>query len=307
MLITVLVPTYRRPLDLLRCLKALAQQTRPVDQVIVTIRNTDVETWKSLKAIDQLELPLQTVEVVKPGVVAAMNAGLTVLEGDILAITDDDAVPHPDWIEQIEQHFLVDDQVSGVGGRDYVYHGDVLEDGAALEVGTVSWFGRATGNHHIGIGEAREVDVLKGVNMSFRKTAIHNLKFDERMKGTGAQVHFEMAFCLALKKKGWKLIYDPKIAVDHYPATRFDEDKRQVFNATAYENMAHNKTLALLENLPPLNRAIFLFWSFLVGTRQTFGIVQAFRFLTFEKETAVKKLYASFRGNYKGIKAWIRV
>jgi hypothetical protein len=43
------------------------------------------------------------------------------------------------------------------------------------------------GNHHLGVGEPREVDVLKGVNMSYRRTAIADIHFDERMRGTGAQ------------------------------------------------------------------------------------------------------------------------
>jgi len=32
---------------------------------------------------------------------------------------------------------------------------------------------------------------------------------------------------------GWKLIYDPRVAVDHYPAQRFDEDQRNKFNQIA--------------------------------------------------------------------------
>lgn len=282
MLISVLIPTYRRPHDLLRCLEALTKQTRKADQVIVTIRDTDIETWEAIQNMQHLQLPLQTVEVTVPGVVAAMNTGLTVLQGDILSITDDDSVPHPDWIERIEQHFLTDEAIGGVGGRDYVYHGETLEDGAATIVGKVNWFGRITGNHHIGIGNPREVDVLKGVNMSFRQSAMKDLKFDDRMRGSGAQVHFELSFCLSLKRMGWKLIYDPKVAVNHYPAVRFDEDQRKKIDLRATVNTAFNETLVLMEYLPSIRREIFFFWSLVIGTRQYFGILQAIRF--FPKE-----------------------
>uniref|UniRef100_A0A832H467 Glycosyltransferase n=1 Tax=Oscillatoriales cyanobacterium SpSt-402 TaxID=2282168 RepID=A0A832H467_9CYAN len=304
MLITVLVPTYRRPQDLLRCLKALSQQTRPVDQVIVTIRDTDAETWQTLPTFDQFKLPLQTVEVTVSGVVAAMNAGLFAFKGDVLCITDDDSVPHPDWIERIEQHFLADEQVGGVGGKDYVYHGEVLEDGAASVVGKLSWFGRAIGNHHIGIGDAREVDILKGVNMSFRQAAIQQFKFDERMRGTGAQVHYELAFCLNLKKHGWKLIYDPNVAVDHYPAQRFDEDQRRSFNATAVTNAVHNETISLLDNFSLSRCIVFLLWSFMVGTRQSFGLLQCLRFFPKEGFLAVKKWLAALQGRWQGYQTW---
>ncbi|MDB9482477.1 glycosyltransferase, partial [Dolichospermum circinale CS-537/05] len=72
---TVLIPTYRRPQDLYRCLKALEQQTKPVDQAIVVIRDTDTETQQFLNQLHH-HLPLETVTVSQPGVVAALNAGL---------------------------------------------------------------------------------------------------------------------------------------------------------------------------------------------------------------------------------------
>jgi cellulose synthase/poly-beta-1,6-N-acetylglucosamine synthase-like glycosyltransferase len=103
-----------------------------------------------------------------------MNAGLDAACGDIIAFTDDDAAPHTDWLERIEAHFLSDTNIGGVGGRDWVYHGTQLEEGEREVVGQVQWFGRVIGEHHLGVGEAREVDVLKGVNMSFRRSAIGN-------------------------------------------------------------------------------------------------------------------------------------
>ena len=304
MTITVVVPTYRRPKDLVRCLEALKQQTRPADEVLVIVRDTDTETWTFLATFNPDLLPLNTVTVKVPGVVAAMNAGLDSAKGDIIAFTDDDAAPHSDWLARIENHFLSDEQIGGVGGRDWVYHGTQLEDGECEVVGQVNWFGRMIGNHHFGVGAPREVDLLKGVNMSFRRTAINELRFDQRMQGTGAQVNFEIAFSLALKRAGWKLIYDPKVAVDHYPAQRFDEDQRRSFNEIALTNAVHNETLILLEHLPRANRAVFLLWAILVGTRESLGLVQCLRFLPGEGLLAGQKLLVSWRGRWQGWRTW---
>ncbi|BAY23476.1 glycosyl transferase family protein [Calothrix sp. NIES-2100] len=222
------------------------------------------------------------------------------MEGDIVSITDDDAAPHPDWLEKINTHFICDRRLGGVGGRDWIHQGKQLLDDSRQIVGKLQWFGRVIGNHHLGVGEPREVDILKGVNMSFRQEAIAQLRFDERMRGTGAQVHFEMAFTLALKRAGWKLIYDPQVAVDHYPAQRFDEDQRHNFNEIAFLNLVHNETLVLLENLPPLRRGVFLLWAILVGTRDSLGLVQWFRLLPSQGQLAGKKLWASLRGRWQG-------
>jgi glycosyltransferase involved in cell wall biosynthesis len=304
MKITVIVPTYRRTKDLARCLEELQKQTRPADEVILVVRDTDTETWAFLEAFNLGSLPLRTETVSITGVVAAMNTGLEVAKGDIIAFTDDDAGPHPDWLERIEAHFLADDRVGGVGGRDWVYHGTELEDGAREVVGQVQWFGRVIGNHHIGVGEPREVDVLKGVNMSFRRAAIAGLRFDPRMRGTGAQVHFEVAFTLALRRAGWTLIYDPKVAVDHFRGQRFDEDKRDTFNELAVTNAVHNETLILLEHFSPIQRTIFLVWAMLVGTRDAPGFMQWLRFSAKEGSLAGKKWLASIRGRWQGVLSW---
>ena len=69
-----------------------------------------------------------------------------------------------------------------------MYYGTELAEGSRAVVGKLAWFGRLTGNHHLGVGGGREVDVLKGVNMSFRREAIADLRFDQRMRGSGAKV-----------------------------------------------------------------------------------------------------------------------
>ncbi len=307
MKITVIVPTYRRPKDLARCLQALDKQTRPADEVLVVIRDTDIETWLFLETFNSESLPLLTMTVKVPGVIAAMNMGLDEAHGEIVAFTDDDAAPHTDWLARIETHFLSDKSVGGVGGRDFVYKDNQLVERTCKVVGKVQWFGRVIGNHCFGRGKPQEVDVLKGVNMSFRQTAIKNLRFDERMRGTGAQVHFELAFTLSLRRAGWKLIYDPKVAVDHYPAQRLNEERlvwSASFDQIASINAAHNETLILLEHLPSMRRFVFLLWAVLIGTRDLLGFLQLLRFLPRKGILTVYKWLASMRGRWQGWLTW---
>lgn len=305
MKMTVIVPTYRRPKDLERCLEAIKKQTRPVDELLVVVRDTDAETWAFLQQFNLEGLPLRSATVTEPGAIAAMNVGLDTASGDIISFTDDDAAPHPDWLERIETHFLSDDRIGGVGGRDWVYFGTELFKAEPQEVvGRVQWFGRVIGNHHLGIGKAREVDVLKGVNMSFRRAAITSRHFDRRMRGSSSQIHFEIEFCLALKKAGWKLIYDPMVAVDHYQGKRFDEDQRHQFNEIATINIVHNNTLALLEHLPPVRRLIFLLWAVLIGIRTEPGFLQGLRLLPKDGVLVGQKLLASWRGRWQGWQTW---
>jgi glycosyltransferase involved in cell wall biosynthesis len=299
MKIAAIIPTYQRPQDLERCLEAFKKQLRPADQILVTMRDTDTKTADFFQSYDTEHLPLKVLIVNVPGVVAAMNCGLEASTGDIIAFTDDDAAPHVDWLQRIEASFLSDEHLGGLGGRDWQYVGTKLKDaGERKIVGQMRWYGLVIGNHHLGVGEPQEVYVLKGVNMSFRRTAIADLRFDERMRGTGAQVHFELAFSLSLKRAGWKILFDPKVAVDHFPAQRFDEDLRESFSAIALTNQVHNETLALLEHLSSPRRIIFMVVTILIGC------IKWIQHLPKEGSLSNQKFRASLDGLWQGWRTW---
>ena len=164
MLVSVLVPTYLRHHDLARCLASLRVQRRAPDIVLVTLREEDEESRALADEFVSSWPALRTVPVTQRGVVAAMNAALAVAEGDVLALTDDDAEPLEDWLERIVTILEAEPDVGGVGGRDE----EVAAPGARKIVGRLQWFGRTIGNHHLGVGPARDVDVLKGANCAFR-------------------------------------------------------------------------------------------------------------------------------------------
>jgi cellulose synthase/poly-beta-1,6-N-acetylglucosamine synthase-like glycosyltransferase len=303
MRIAVIVPTYRRPRDLERCLAALRAQRRPADRVVIVARADDAATHAVLH--DAQGLPLQVVPVSTGGVVAALNEGLErvaadLADRDVVAFTDDDAAPRADWLERVAAHFAADERLGGLGGRDWVHHHGRLEDGARNVVGKVSWFGRCIGDHHLGVGAPREVDVLKGVNMSFRAAALAGVRFDTRLRGTGAQVANELGVSLEVKRRGWKLVYDPAVAVDHYPSARHDEDQRDAFCAEAVRNAVFNETLLLCKHFDPLRRIAFIAWALAVGHRAAPGIVQWLRLLPRQLDTATARFAATLAGRMAG-------
>ena len=300
--IAVIVPSYKRPLDLERCLAALAVQTRLPGQVLVVARVDDAPTWRAARAALAV-LPVTIVGVAAAGIVAALNAALERVTADLVAFTDDDAAPRPDWLARIAQHFAADARLGGVGGRDWVFQHGRLEDGAAGIIGKLSWFGRCTGNHHLGAGPPREVDVLKGVNMAFRAAALEGVRFDERLRGAGAQVGNELGVSLAVKRRGWKLVYDPAVAVDHYPADRHDEDQRNSFSTAAIHNAVFNETLLLCGHFGRARRALFMAWALLVGNHASPGIAQWLRLLRKDGPCATRRLAAALAGRVDGFRA----
>nr|WP_295827060.1 glycosyltransferase family 2 protein [uncultured Azospirillum sp.] len=303
--VTVIVPTYRRPDQFAGCLDGLVRQTLAPVQVVVTVRDTDPESAEVARRYASI-LPIEVAVIDVPGQVAAINRGMDHARGDIVAITDDDAVPHPDWVERIEAWYRADPRIGGVGGRDHVYHDGVPETGEAQVVGRLQWFGRVIGNHHLGVGPAQDVDVLKGANWSFRRAAIDGQRLNTRLRGSGAQVRNEVDFCLRLSRQGWRLVYDPMVAVDHFPAVRFDIDQRGAnhFHPLAQENATFNDTLALMAHFGPTNRAAFAAWAMLVGTCEFPGLAQWARLTLRGDRHAGAKLRATLRGRLEGMRDW---
>src|SRR5256885_5258687 len=116
--IAVVVPTYRRPEHLRRCLEGLAGQTRPPEEIVVVRRSDDEAARLVLSHCANTRL--HAVSVSQSGVLAAMRAGVGRATGDIIAFIDDDAVPRPDWLDKIHG-LLLDRSVGAVGGRDVLH------------------------------------------------------------------------------------------------------------------------------------------------------------------------------------------
>jgi cellulose synthase/poly-beta-1,6-N-acetylglucosamine synthase-like glycosyltransferase len=263
-------------LDLARCLEALAAQQRPAEKIIVVVPGYDKATFTVTEAW-QSRLPLETVQVKTPGQVQALNAGLKFCVGDIVAMTDDDAAPRQDWLARIETHFVNNPTIGGVGGRDWVHQNGRMETRCRTLVGRVLWFGRIVGNHHLGAGQPREVDILKGANCAFRMAAIQPIGFDQRLRGTGAQVHNDMAVSLAIQRAGWRLVYDPATAVDHFPAPRHDEYRANTLSPEAVFDVAHNFSLAIAAIRHTWRRKAAYIWQALIGNKSDPGLLWAFR------------------------------
>src|SRR5690242_1915958 len=93
--LTVIVPSYRRISALDDCLTGLQAQTRPPDQVIVTVHVSDEPTYLRVRELQAGWPELLPIWIQRPGVLAAQNQALVQATGEIVAFCDDDAVPYP--------------------------------------------------------------------------------------------------------------------------------------------------------------------------------------------------------------------
>jgi len=280
--VAVVVPSYGRANVLPACLAGICAQTSPPTEIIVVVRHDDVATKTAVAEWTAIS-PLRVIEVRTPGLTAALNAGLAAATSNIVAFIDDDAVPRANWLELLLAPYVCS-RVAAVGGRDILLaeatpsrplSRGVFCRSTAVRVGHLHWTGRISGDHHVGFGPARDVDVLKGVNMSVRRSASAH-GFDLRVRGAGTQMNTEIAFCLPLVRAGWRVVYDPAIIVDHFPADRPD---RRHPTSKQRSDATHNETLAVLDYLSIPRRLTYVAWSVLVGTSASPGAVQLVRLM----------------------------
>ena len=138
--------------------------------------------------------------------------------------------------------------------------------------------------------------------MSFRAEAFVELRFDVRLRGQGAQPHEDFGFSLAVRRAGWRLLYDPAVLVDHY-AGRRDEPRPYVAaiglaDAAGFFDGCHNYVVAMWDALNPAQRGAYVAYAMIVGTRVQPGLVQVARMMPSEGLTAWRKFAICQRAHW---------
>ena len=100
--ISVVVPTYRRPELVKKCIESLLGQDYPHERYEVIVVEDGSDDAKSV--VESLKTPhtrLQYASIPHGGAAAAYDAGLRRATCELVAFIDDDAIAPPTWLRQI--------------------------------------------------------------------------------------------------------------------------------------------------------------------------------------------------------------
>ncbi|MCK4352838.1 glycosyltransferase [candidate division WOR-3 bacterium] len=317
---SVIIPAFKTG-RLKACLQSLSFQTILPKEVII-LSHKDLNVGTILSCAKELNYLLKIIEVKdKNNLTPLLNKALKSVTGSLICFTDPDTAPEPCWLEKIIKTYIggtsargglpVSDKsfIGGVGGRDEIYRFNTPIDskmvgaynpahklcaGPVYNVGKLTWFGRIIGNHHELLDKSKEVDFLKGCNMSFRRELLE--EFDENLLGF---YRWEQDMCFKIKAKGYKLIYNPEIRVKHFK----EEEK---LTAQDFFIISHNTTYLLLKYLSLPRKLIFLFYTFFIGQRNNLGFLRSL-LLLFQSPslTLFDNTLACIQGKLKGIKTYL--
>ena len=102
---SVIIATYNRADELVKTLESLKglESNEPWEVIIVDNNSSDSTREVVLNRVESFPVPLRYVMEKEQGRSAALNAGIRIAQGEILAITDDDVRVDPMWLRNAEQ------------------------------------------------------------------------------------------------------------------------------------------------------------------------------------------------------------
>lgn len=226
---SVVICTRERPDDLRRCLAALVRQTAgPIEVIVVDNAPRSDGTRRVAE-----EAGVRYVVETRPGLNCARNCGFQAARAEIVAYTDDDAVPLPVWAETLLRVFE-DPDVAAVAGPMLP-----LE----LETEAQQLFERYLGGeagrrdrdvprvYPPGFPPAAAGKVGAGANMAFRRSVLEAAgPFDEAFDaGTLTRSGGDTEMFGRLLSAGYQLVYEPQARVLHRHRRSRTELRTQLF------------------------------------------------------------------------------
>jgi GT2 family glycosyltransferase len=213
--VSIIIPTCNRPFLLKHCIEHVLAQPYARKEIIVVDSSSNDESESVVAQYPEvIRVRLRGQRNNRP---QAKNEAMAFASGDIIAFIDDDSMVMPGWLETlVEIH--QDDTIGAAGGR--VIRKPLpyseQESGPARMIvepsGRVIWKGA-----DLVSSQRVDVDHLISCNISFRRDVLEQIGgFD--LNYTITSLFEETDICLRVKKAGWRLVYEPAMAVMHYSA-----------------------------------------------------------------------------------------
>jgi GT2 family glycosyltransferase len=196
---SLIIITLNRATLLKRTLEGLARQSRQIDEIIVIDNGPTADTEQVVSASAARYVPEP-----QRGYGHARNRGLAEAQGAVIYFLDDDCVPEPDWSDVLWNVLASGDADLASGSR------TPGQPGLAARLEYLSTDGPVL-SPGLAAGPARH---LSTSNLILRRDVVTKVGcFD-----TTLTMCEDRDFTTRARKLGFRLRYEPKARVTHYPA-----------------------------------------------------------------------------------------
>jgi GT2 family glycosyltransferase len=216
---SVIVPTRDRPHELAVCLESLASQNYPRSHFeVIVVDDGSGTSLESITSVFLNRLDLTLLTQPNAGPAAARNNGAARARGRLLAFTDDDCTPDPDWLQKLTECFEGTPD-SLIGGRTI----NALTDNVYSTVSQtiISYLYEYYG------ADRDDAHFFASNNMAVPTAPFRKLGgFDERYPRAAAE---DRDFCARWRHGGYGMTYAPLAIVYHKHLLGFVTFWRQHF------------------------------------------------------------------------------
>lgn len=198
--VSVIIPAYNASATIGRALEALSKQNcfQPFEVIVIDDGSKDntsdiVRSFSAVKCVYQDNA----------GPAAARNHGAQIAQGEFLAFTDSDCIPHEDWISNLlsgfaQEHTGVVAGSYGIANSSSLLARCIYKEILWRHVHLMPDFPKAFGSYNFCV-KRNVFAAVGGFNVSYR-----------RASGEDNDLSYKII------KSGWRIFFERKALVDHY-------------------------------------------------------------------------------------------
>jgi GT2 family glycosyltransferase len=245
----VVIPTLAADEKLTACLAALEQQTRN-DFFVVVVDNSGRGSLRGLATGGRVGVFENRRNA---GFGAAVNAGMSGSLAPYIAVLNDDAVPHPGWLDASIRALESRPDAGMVASQVRLFGEDTLDSAGMLVARDGSSKQRGHGRQPADFPVLEEVLCPSGSAALYRAAMIHQIGgFDERF----------FLYCedtdlgLRARRAGWTCLYEPRAVAEHH----YSHSAGRASPLKAYY-VERNRLFLLVKNFPAGRLALAPFYA----------------------------------------------
>jgi glycosyltransferase involved in cell wall biosynthesis len=220
-MISVIICTYNRPKDIEQAIKSVLDNTYSDYELLIVDQSNTNETKKIVEKYISENLHIKYLWSAK-GKSKALNLGVKVVKGEIIAFTDDDCVVSQDWLEKIATTFerFKTDLIVVFGSVKAAKH-DIRRGFIPANKIRDAEFKGPFAVKKVGIGG------IMGTNMAVRKNFFEKVGYFDEVLGPGGELKAAEEYDITYRalKKEFRIIHVPVIKVEHYGFKTWEEGR----------------------------------------------------------------------------------